>query len=63
MGTLTPQDIDAVGRDSAPYWAAVLALAVQSGDTTRADAARAELRRLGCDIARRPRPRKPEGRT
>ncbi len=56
MATITrPLDTDRVGRDSVGYWGAVLAMAVQADDTARADVARAELRRLRCDITRRPR--------
>ncbi len=47
-------DPDQVGRNSVGYWAAVLAFAVQSGDSSRACVARAELRRLKCDITRQP---------
>ena len=49
---------DDAGRDSVLYWGAVLAQAVQDRDVARADAARAELRRLRCNLAWRPR-RKP----
>lgn len=56
-------DPDKAGRDSVLYWGAVLAQAVRDRDAARADAARAELRRLRCNLAWRPR-RKPvaEGR-
>lgn len=54
---------DQVGRDQPAYWAAVLAHAVEARDAARADAARAELRRLHCNLGWRAR-RKPtaEGR-
>ncbi len=56
MATITrPLDTDRIGRHSVGYWGAVLAMAVQADDTARADVARAELRRLRCDITRRPR--------
>jgi hypothetical protein len=52
-------DPDASLHDNAPYWAAVLVIAIRCHDTARADTAKGHLRRLGCplDLVRR-RPRK-----
>ena len=58
--TLTPSELDRIAKDKAPYWGAVLAQAVRDRDAARADTARAELRRLKCNLAWRPRPTKPE---
>ncbi len=48
-------DPDGAGRDSVLYWGAVLAQAVRDRDAARAQTARAELRRLRCNLAWRPR--------
>lgn len=40
-------DPDVTQRDSGPFWAAALVLAIRSGDVPRAEAAREHLRRLG----------------
>lgn len=58
--TLNPADIDRIARDKAPYWGAVLAQAVRDRDAARAEQARAELRRLRCNLSWRPRAVKPE---
>ncbi|MGC9261663.1 MAG: hypothetical protein ACP5I8_16485 [Phycisphaerae bacterium] len=55
MEKTLPFEPDAVGHNSAPYWGAVLAQAVRDRDDTRAQTARAELRRLRCNLAWRPR--------
>jgi len=51
-------DPDVTRRDDAPYWAAVLALAIRNGDTNRAEHAEQELARLGIHLARLHNPRK-----
>jgi len=45
-------DPDVTRRDDAPYWAAVLAVAIRNGDTKRAEYAERELARLGIPLAR-----------
>jgi polyhydroxyalkanoate synthesis regulator phasin len=42
-------DPDNTQRRSAPYWGAVLTMAIRDGDVERAEKARAALRRLGID--------------
>jgi hypothetical protein len=50
----TRQTIDVSQRDDAPYWGAVLVMAIRSGDAARAAQARRQLCRLGIDLAATP---------
>jgi hypothetical protein len=43
-------DPDITRRDDAPYWAAVLAMAVRTGNLERQREAQANLRRLGIPL-------------
>jgi len=45
-----PFDPDVTRRDDAPYWAAILAMAVRAGKVDRQREAQSNLRRLGVPL-------------